>query len=61
MINNKSKNLRDKIPVKERIAVEDQTKNTWSNVNKTTPASNVLIPTESQVIAAKKWVDENEK
>jgi Domain of unknown function (DUF3787) len=61
MINSKSKKLRDKIPVKERIAVEDKEPGTWSGVDKTTPASNVLIPTESQVIAAKKWVDENEK
>lgn len=33
----------------------------WANIESTYPVSNVARPSESQVINAKEYVDENEK
>ncbi|SNX54251.1 DUF3787 domain-containing protein [Thermoanaerobacterium sp. RBIITD] len=33
----------------------------WANIKETTEKANVPIPSEMEVINAKKWVDENEK
>jgi hypothetical protein len=33
----------------------------WSNAEKTEPVTNIAIPSETETINAKEWVDSNEK
>lgn len=43
------------------VPVENHTTASWANMESKEPISNVSIPSETEVINAKEWVDENEK
>lgn len=53
-----SNNYKEKFMV---TPIEKHETAAWANVEELKPISNVSIPSESQVINAKEFVDENEK